>query len=218
MARRSSRRTTMLRRCSGDAAVAHADDLPLPSRTLIFCHHHQRVSRRRQDGLPGRVGSSGGQGGTTRRQREIAGSRRAQATMGDNARGNGVVLGEGRRRHRSRDSELSAKRPPKFKIGGGRDHRGRRRRDGRLKLPLRRGNDVLGDVRALDVGRRRRRRSRDDDLRAKEASKIRNAAIAGRLPQQVEEVLLLRRAHGTRRGKRGVAAVIATGAGIGHGT
>ena len=103
-------------------------------------------------------------------------------------------------------------------MGGERHRRGRRRRRGGLKLPLCRGNDVLGDVRALDVARRRRRRSRDADLRAKEASKIQNDAVAGRLPQQGEEVPLLHRAHGTRRGKRGVAAVIATGAGIGHGT
>ena len=118
----------------------------------------------------------------------------------------GVYGGDGMMRRNGRNS------------GDGRHHRGRRRRDGRLKLPLRHGNDVLGDVRLLDVGRRRRHQSRAADLRAKEVSKIRNDAIAGRLPQQVEEVLLLRRAHGTRRGKRGVAAVIATGAGIGYGT
>ena len=152
--------------------------------------HHRRASRRKQGGLPRRVGGSGGRGRTTHRQREIAGSRRAQATMGGNACGDGVVLGGGRRRHRSRDSELSAKRPPKFKIGGWRHHRGRKRRRGGVKLPLRRGNEIRGDVRALDVGRRRHRRSRDVDLRVKEASKIQNTANTGRLRQQVEEVLI----------------------------
>ena len=100
-------------------------------------------------------------------------------------------------------------------MGGERHRRGRRRRRGGLKLPSRRGNDVRGDVRAPDVGRRRRRRSRDADLRAKEASKIRNAAIAGRLPQQVEEVLMRCTALMGREGAGGASprTAVATGAG-----